>query len=710
MKKFFAALLALAVSVPSVVKADEGMWLLPLIEKLNIKDMKEKGFKLEADDLYNPNGASIMSSVAIFGGGCTSELISSQGLLLTNHHCGYGAIQMHSSVEHDYLKYGFWAKNKSEEIPTPGLKATFVRSIENVTEEVLSGVKSSMNEEERAKAIEAAIEKMTKKFKAEDGKSVLVKSFFGGNEYYKFVMQVYSDVRMVGVPPSSIGKFGGDTDNWMWPRHTGDFAIFRIYADKDGNPADYSADNKPYEPKKWFNISLDGVKKDDFAMVMGFPGSTKRYMTSYEIDETTQQTNPIRIKVRGVRQDILMDAMQADQKTNIQYASKYARSSNYWKNSIGMNRGLAKLNVKATKEGIENSLTKWISADQSRAEYAEALPLIEKGVANRRPFTKVTQYIQEALLASAELYTIAGRVVKAAENGDLKDEEKTAALKKSVTNFYKDYNAQLDRKVAKSTIQLFVDDVDASAYPETISAMVATGNLESAIDKLYDGSMFASEAKVMAAIDAGDVAAIEADPAVVGNKSIMAKYREYGKKAEQFNEMFAKGHRLFIAALAKQNPTTPYYPDANFTLRMTYGQVLPYDPADGVTYNYTTTLEGIMQKEDPNNQYEFHVPEKLKELYQNKDFGRYGEGDNLVVNFITNNDITGGNSGSPVINGNGELIGTAFDGNWEAMSGDIAFEPALQRCIVVDIRYTLFIIEKFGGAKNLIDEMTIVKR
>lgn len=720
MKKLFSTLVMFLLLTPTLF-ADEGMWLLPYLQKLNASKMVERGLKLNIEDIYSADKSSLKDAIVIFGGGCTGEIISSEGLVLTNHHCGYGAIQQHSSVENDYLKNGFWAMSRAEEIPTPGLSVTFIKSIEDVTSLIIPKLKDNMTESERRDKIAELIKKIENSTKLKEiGTTASVQSFFGGNQYILIVKQVYNDVRMVGAPPTSIGKFGGDTDNWMWPRHTGDFSLFRIYASKDGSPAEYSKDNIPLTPKKHLTISLAGVKEGDFTMIMGFPGSTQRYMTSFEIDETLNQNNPNRIKIRGLRQEVLLNDMKADPKIQIQYASKYAGSSNYWKNSIGMNRGLTKLNVKADKLALEEHFTEWVNSgdDARKAKYGDALTLINNAVSGRMPYTNVNQYISESLMRGIELISLTSRFdgylaqLKLKEAGKPNNFETVSQQTlKNVTEFYKDYSPSTDRKVAKVMVKTFLNDVDKNDYPTIFeqAKTASSSEIDAAIDNIYNSSIFASESALYNFMNNPSSVTIENDDAYCAYRSIKNKSNEMSALAEKFNDMYSRGHRKFVDGIINMDKDKSLYPDANFTIRLTYGNVLPYKPMDAVTYDYFTTLTGVIEKEDPLNQYEFSVPEKLKELYKAKDFGQYGQNNDVVVGFISNNDITGGNSGSPILNDKGELVGTAFDGNWEAMSGDIAFETNLQRCISVDIRYTLFIIDKFAGATHLIDEMTIVK-
>ena len=691
------------------VKADEGMWMLQLIEKLNYNKMRHMGVKLSAEEIYSINENSLKDAIMIFGGGCTGEVISPEGLLLTNHHCGFGAIQQHSTVEHDYLKDGFWAMSRSEEIPTPNLSVKFIKRIVDVTDAATRGAHKAKSETDRAAIIAKNIEKIEKKAPIKDivGASVIVKPFFGGNQYIMFVIQEFKDVRMVGAPPSSIGKFGGDTDNWMWPRHTGDFSMFRIYADKDNNPAEYSKDNVAYKAPKHLKISLKGVKENDFSMIMGFPGSTQRYMTSFELVERMNISNAIRIYVRGIRLGLLLEDMVADPKVKIQYASKYAGSSNYWKNSIGMNQALTKLNVKADKEAIEKKFNSWAKSDPARNDkYGNALSLINKAVEGRKDESTAITYYGETVGSSVEILSIAN-IVNQLASSDKFTEEKA---KSYIADFYKNYNLPTDKKVAVAMIEILIDKVNEQFIPAEFTAMVdECGGVQGFVDKLYASSAFTTEAGALKAYQAGKEV-VAKDMAVEVATIFNKKRAELSKSIEQYVDMFTEGHRLYIAGLLEKDPEKAYAPDANFTLRMTYGKVLPYSPKDAVEFDYVTTLKGVIEKEDPNNQYEFSVPAKLKELYNNKDYGQYAEeGKDVVTCFIADLDITGGNSGSPTMNANGELIGCAFDGNWEAMSGDIAFEHDMQRCIVVDIRYVLFIVDKFAGATHLIEEMDIVK-
>ncbi|MBO7285577.1 MAG: S46 family peptidase [Alistipes sp.] len=692
MKRLLTLLAMVCITFSAV--ADEGMWLLPYIKKMNEKDMKAHGAKLKAEDIYSATKSSLKDAIVIFGGGCTGEIVSPNGLLFTNHHCGYDAIQKLSSVEHDYLKDGFWAMNNAEELPAEGLSVRFVRHIWDVTADIKSNIPSTASEQEYNNMVATNLEALSAELEAKyPGYNIVIPSFFGNNQFFAFAYETYTDVRLVGTPPSSIGKFGGDTDNWMWPRHTGDFSVFRVYAGKDNRPAAYSPDNVPYKAEKWLDISLDGVEEGDFGMIMGFPGSTERYMTSYEIDYMLEVDNPQRIYIRGERQAILRSFMDADQAIRIQYDAKFARSANYWKNSIGMSRGIEKLNVKAKKQAQEQEFQAWANAKTLPEErYVDALKLIEQSQSEARKENATLQYLSEAFFQSVEL-------LSPLFGGD------------NIEQFYKDYNADVDRAVAKRMFVIYRENNDILPSIYTKIDQEFGGNSDAYVDWLYDNSNLTSMEKFQAVSALDDEAREKAgreDPAMELAESIANLYRSLVPKAMAANEKYSEGHRLYIDGLMKMKPEKAWASDANFTIRLTYGNVLPYSPRDGVVYQHYTTLEGVMAKEDASNPVEFTVPERLKELYRAKDYGRYADkSGRLPVAFLVNCDITGGNSGSPVMNDKGQLIGLAFDGNWEAMSGDVAFEPELQRTIAVDIRYVLFVIEKYGQAGWLLNELTI---
>lgn len=716
MKRFLALVLSGLMFFTFKAKADEGMWLLTLLQQLNITKMNEMGCKLTAEDIYSINKASLKDAIVIFGGGCTGEIVSEKGLILTNHHCGYDAIQYHSSVEHDYLSDGFWAKNNAEELYTPDLKVTFLIRIEDVTSRVLADVKPGMKEEDREKIIEEVKERIKSEATSGTHYTASVDDFFGGNNYYLLVYEIYNDVRLVGTPPNSIGKFGHDTDNWMWPRHTGDFSVFRVYSGPDGKPAPYSKDNVPLKPRHFLPVSTKGVEKGDFTMVMGFPGSTDRYITSYEVKEIMDITNPNRIKIRGVRQDILMKDMMADPKIRIQYSSKYSQSSNYWKYSIGQNQGLERLDVVSRKQQDEKEFQDWVNADQSRKEeYGNVLPAIQSAIEARRPYTHAFQYLTESFLQSSEFF-LQGIKYFRLYNTLVYTPDSTAQIKTQIENirksqdeFYKDYSLETDKKVSAAIFKLYEDNVAADFHPEFLKQVKTKykGDYVRFVNDLYKKSFLVNREKTEAFLNKPSAAALMKDPGFKATMDVISVYFGLNSATEELDNAVKKAMRKYIAGTIAKNSNKTYYPDANFTMRLTYGTVGDYKARDAVFYDYYTTLKGIMEKADSTS-YEFAVPKKLQELYKAKDYGTYGQDGEMRVCFTTNNDITGGNSGSPVLNGNGELVGLAFDGNWEAMSGDIVYEPLLQKCICVDIRYVLFVIDKFAGARYLIDEMKLV--
>ena len=717
LKIYLCALVALAMT--GSARADEGMWLLQLMQQQHSIDMmKKQGLLLEANELYNPNGVSLKDAVGIFGGGCTGEIISPEGLILTNHHCGYDAIQQHSSVEHDYLTDGFWATSKEKELPTPGLKFTFIERIVDITDIVNKKIADKEVSEVEAMGRDFMQKLADELYNQSDlkGKKGIVPQalpFYAGNKFYLFFKKIYTDVRMVAAPPSSVGKFGGETDNWMWPRHTGDFSMFRIYADANGEPADYSASNQPLKTKKFLKISIKGLKEGDYAMIMGFPGSTSRYLTVSEVKERMEAENEPRIRIRGARQDVLKEVMAASDKVRIQYASKYARSSNYWKNSIGMNKAIIDNDVLGTKAAQEAKFADFAKAN-NKADYAEVVNRIDGLVAKTSPLNYQFTCLTEVFFSGIEFGNVVLNSTRQAleEKNDSLVKAQMSELTKVFEEIHnKDYDHEVDRKVAKVLLPLYAEIVPAEQRPSIYQFIEEKykGDYSRFVDDMYNKSIFANKANLEKFMKKPTVKAIDNDLALMYCQSKYDKLNELGGQLKSMDNELALLHKTYIRGLGEMKLPVPSYPDANFTLRLTYGNVKPYDPKDGVHFNYYTTTKGILEKENPNDR-EFVVPAKLKELIVKKDYGRYAlPNGEMPVCFLSTNDITGGNSGSPVLNAHGELIGCAFDGNWESLSGDINFDNKLQRCINLDIRYVLFILEKLGNCGHLINEMTIVE-
>ena len=717
LKIYLCALVALAMT--GSARADEGMWLLQLMQQQHSIDMmKKQGLLLEANELYNPNGVSLKDAVGIFGGGCTGEIISPEGLILTNHHCGYDAIQQHSSVEHDYLTDGFWATSKEKELPTPGLKFTFIERIVDITDIVNKKIADKEVSEVEAMGRDFMQKLADELYNQSDlkGKKGIVPQalpFYAGNKFYLFFKKIYTDVRMVAAPPSSVGKFGGETDNWMWPRHTGDFSMFRIYADANGEPADYSASNQPLKTKKFLKISIKGLKEGDYAMIMGFPGSTSRYLTVSEVKERMEAENEPRIRIRGARQDVLKEVMAASDKVRIQYASKYARSSNYWKNSIGMNKAIIDNDVLGTKAAQEAKFADFAKAN-NKADYAEVVNRIDGLVAKTSPLNYQFTCLTEVFFSGIEFGNVVLKSTRQAleEKNDSLVKAQMSELTKVFEEMHnKDYDHEVDRKVAKVLLPLYAEMVPAEQRPSIYQFIEEKykGDYSRFVDDMYNKSIFANKANLEKFMKKPTVKAIDNDLALMYCQSKYDKLNELGGQLKSMDNELALLHKTYIRGLGEMKLPVPSYPDANFTLRLTYGNVKPYDPKDGVHFNYYTTTKGILEKENPNDR-EFVVPAKLKELIVKKDYGRYAlPNGEMPVCFLSTNDITGGNSGSPVLNAHGELIGCAFDGNWESLSGDINFDNKLQRCINLDIRYVLFILEKLGNCGHLINEMTIVE-
>ena len=706
---------------------DEGMWLPMFVERLNYTDMEEMGLQLTAEEIYSINNSSLKDAiVGLSGGGangffCTAEVVSDKGLIFTNHHCGYNFIQEHSTTKNNILRDGFWAYEMDQELPNEGLSASFLIRMDNVTDSIIPQLSDTMTEPQRSSKVKGIIGKL-KNQASEDGKyNVVVKPFYGGNEYYLFVYKTYDDVRLVGTPPESIGKFGGDTDNWMWPRHTGDFSIFRIYSGPEGEPAKYAEENIPLKPKHHLPVSIKGVEEGDFAMIWGYPGGTDRYLTSYGINYNMNFFYPIIVEIFGEKLAIWGEDMDVDEDIDLDYSAKYAGIANAWKLFIGMQRGIKNLDVYDRKKEIEEKFTGWVDQKSTREEkYGEALQKIQEGYEEMGEYFKPLLYTNLAGFGGAEILAYAQNFNQlAALMEDKKQRKKNEEiinetaqqLADAAAEHFDQYSAKTDQKVMAAMIKLYLENVSPEFWPEFAFEVNDDyeGKYKEYAADVFDESIFVSEERVKEFLEKPKYKKLEKDPAFIAMKGFFGKMMELGGKYQQSQQTVNQGNRLFIAGLREMNPDKVYYPNANSTMRLTYGTVEDYFPADAVHYDFYTTLEGVMEKEDPTDD-EFIVPEKLKEIYENKDYGPYDQNGEMVTCFLTTTDITGGNSGSPVINAHGELIGIAFDGNWEAMSGDIAFEPELQRTINVDIRYVLLIIDKFAGAQNLIDEMTIVKK
>ncbi|MDX1653368.1 MAG: S46 family peptidase [Brumimicrobium sp.] len=708
----FTVLSSLIIS--PLLRADEGMWL-PFLLGRNYEDMKKHGLNLTQEEIYSINNASIKDAIVSFGGFCTAEVISKKGLLLTNHHCGYDAIANASSEENNYLDNGFWATSHDQEIPVQGLTATFIISIGDVSEQINKNLNASMSEDERAQKIKEISEELTAEAVKGTNYKAFVRSFFEGNEFYIFVTETYNDVRLTGTPPESIGKFGHDTDNWMYPRHTGDFSIFRIYAGKDNKPAPYSKENRPYVPKYSLPISLKGYKEGDFAMVFGFPGSTDRYLSSFGVEQAINKEQPKRVDIRGKKLEIMKKYMDESTRVRLNYASKYAQVANYWKYFIGQTEQLKRNKVADKKREIEKRFE--IFAAQ-KPEYKDVFKTVEKAYEVKNNYVYTNVY-QSEFIYSVDLNL---NIFRFSLLEDLLEEGDTARAKMAfvyfkglMDEFYKTANMDLEMEIVQEVLKMYYKDIPAEYMPSEIKALGDKNKIDKYIKKAKKKSVFASEGNFKKFTEkAGDDLPIETlkkDPLYRIITAINQKYEKVQEDPgyKQAIHDLERANRMFVRGYREMEPDRLFYPNANSTLRLTYGNILPYSPEEGKTYDIYTTLSQGIKKEDPTNP-EFHVSDRLKELYQKKDYGRYAnEKGEMVVNFISNNDITGGNSGSPVINGDGHLIGTAFDGNWEAMSGDIFFERDIQRTISCDIRYVLFIIDKYGGAKNLIDEMEIIE-
>ncbi len=710
MKKVWAVLLLFLVT--SQLYADEGMWVMKELTKQNLARMKELGFTPSYEKLYNENGPSMSDAVVIFGGGCTGITVSEEGLIFTNHHCGYGAIQQLSTVEHDYLKNGFISQTKSEELPVPGLNVRYLRETVDVSDRINSQISSHADEYKRLMAADSICNAMLDSIGSNEFLYADIIPFYSNNKYFLVVYDVYRDVRLVFAPPSSVGKFGGDTDNWMWPRHTGDFSVFRVYADSNNKAVEYSADNKPYTPRYVAEVSVQGYTDKDFAMTIGFPGSTSRYMSSWGVQQRIENSNKPRIEVRGIKQEIWKEAMRANDAIRIKYASKYAGSSNYWKNSIGMNRGLANLDVIGRKKAEEAAFNTWANQnDNLQSRYGDVLKLLENGYTSTNEYRKIMTYITEAFMTGAEIVRLARMVQSVDVNGSTADEI-NIILEDKIQKFFKDYEPTLDQKVLAAMMKIVKERVPAQYLPDIYQSVDKKykGNYEKYAADVFKKTKLLSYDNIVTMLnDPKQYEKLKKDPAAELSLSVMISIFELQQFMGESRYDIEKGERLYFEGLQKMYPDKTFYSDANFTMRLSYGSIGGYRPFDAAWYDYFSTDKGVLEKEDPDSD-EFWIQKEIVDLIRSKDFGPYGNSNGTInVNFLSNNDITGGNSGSPVFDKNARVIGLAFDGNWEAMSGDIAFEPDLQRCINVDVRYMLYIIDKWGKCPRIIEELKLVK-
>ena len=696
--------------VTFVVKADEGMWLLKELNSQSIARMQELGFTMPVNKLYSDEHSSLKDAVVIFGGGCTGVAVSEQGLIFTNHHCGFGAIQKLSEVDHDYLKDGFVAQSLNDELHSDGLTVSFLRSMKDVTERILPNIPPVLSEIQIELAIDSISDVLIKEYENDPFTSARVVPFFSRNKYYVVLYDVYRDVRLAAAPPQSVGKFGGDTDNWMWPRHTGDFSVFRVYADKDNNPTYHNEDNVPYKPKYVVPVSSAGVKEGDYAMTVGYPGSTQRYMSSWGIHQRVESENKPRIEVRGVKQDIWWDAMTQSDTIRIKYANKYAGSSNYWKNSMGMNEAIANLSVIEEKERVESRLNEWISNNEfAKEKYGNTLSTLEDAYTNSNEIAKYTTYFLETFNNGIELIRFANTILQFDTDGT--EEDKQSFINDRLIESYKNYELELDKKVLPELLALYAERVPEEYHPDIYQKIDEefNGDYKKYAEWLFENTLFTSLEELLLLLQTADTQLLTQDPAMkLALSSTDMGYELHGLMLPYY-ENILKGEREFMAALMEMDSDKTFYPDANFTQRMSYGTVQGYEPRDAVMYDYFTTSQGILEKQKPGDP-EFNVQDYILESIKSNDFGRYADENGILrINFLSTNDITGGNSGSPVLNGNGELIGLAFDGNWESLSGDILFEPKMQRMISVDIIYALYMLDNVMNASHLVEELCLVE-
>ena len=716
MKKIFLSFLLSALFIFEA-KADEGMWLPYMLSNKNIEQMQALGCKLSAEEIFSFNKSSIKDAIVQFGGGCTGELISAEGLLLTNHHCGLGQAQAHSSPENDYLTHGFWAMSKKQELPNPGLTVSFLASVEDITEIILKGIDIELKGNERARKIDENRNTYIKEIlKKDDSKKYSIVPFYHENQYLLFAYDVYKDVRLVGCPPWGIGKFGADTDNWTWPRQKGDFMIFRVYTAPDGSPAEYSVENIPMKSKHFLPISIKGIQENDYAMILGYPGSTNRYSPSQSVEMIINHSGPSLIKCRTEKLNVIRTHSDASPEVFIKYASKQASVSNYWKYYIGQVKQLQRNKVVEKRIELETQFAQWVKQDKEREKlYGAVLTDFKNAYDTLAKYEDALVYHREAGYRGGEAITFAGSRLIIEVNNLLEKKSSESAINRykerhqaEADKFFKDYDYELDREVTIALFNLFYKNIESGMQPDILQKQgkEGRGDFENFVTKAFQKSVFTSRERFNKWLE--KPTALTKDPIYQAMRNISQSHSNLLSKTAEANQVKKDAERLYMKGLMEMQPDKDFCPDANFTMRLTYGKVKGYKPADAVTYDFESTLEGAMEKEIPGN-WEFDIPAKLKELYEKKDYGVYGKGDQLIVNFITDNDITGGNSGSAVIDGEGNLIGLAFDGNWEAMSGDISFDKDVKRTISMDARYILFVIDKFANAQNIMQELKIVR-
>jgi hypothetical protein len=720
-KVFYSILIVISSGCFHSLFADEGFWLPILLSQGPEADMKRMGMKISAEDIFSLNKPSIKDAVCLFGGGCTAEIVSDKGLLLTNHHCGYSAIQSHSSVQQDYLTDGFWAKSYDEELSNPGLKVSILVNMEDVTAKILEGISDDLSSDKRDALIELKIAALKETASKNNNYKVSIEAFYSGNQYIMVEYKIFTDVRLVGAPPSRIGKFGGDTDNWMWPRQTGDFSVFRIYSDKNNNPADYSKENIPYAPPYHLTISLKGVQQDDFTFVFGYPGSTQEYLPSCAVDRIANYENPAVINIRGKRLEIFKKYMDQSKLARIQYSAKYAGIENYYKKMIGEDKGVKRTDIIDKKKLLEKQFTEWAQVDDKRKkDYGNIIPDFEALYAKYSENNLAIDYVYEAgigieMVRYAKNYE---KLVQLSKNKKQNDDEITKyleLLKTGAKGFFRNYDIRIDREVMSALLSIYYKSLDQTNIPEEILVVGKkyNGDFSRYSDNLFQKSIFADQNKLLNFLTSykpSKAKIIENDPAYRLSVSIYDFNKKVlNPKKEEFENSFSELYRVFIKGLTEMLPDKKFYPDANLTLRVAYGKVSGFTPRDGVSYKYFTTLKGVIEKED-SAIYDYVVDQRLKELYHKNDYGKYADKDgSMHVAFIANNHTSGGNSGSPVMNADGQLIGINFDRVWEGTMSDIVYDPEICRNISLDIRYCLFIIDKYAGDSRLIDEMTFAK-